>query len=40
MPEEKDKPNEAGSLAYVRDCIDLLAEFPVSCPADLDRRLF
>ena len=40
MPEEKDKPDEAGSLADVRDCIDLLVEFPVSCPADLDLRPF
>ena len=33
-------PDEVGSLKDIRDCIDLLAEFLVSCPPDLELRPF
>lgn len=33
-------PDEVGSLADVQDCIDLLAEFFVSCTEDMDLRPF
>ena len=33
-------PDEVGSLKDVQDCIDLLAEFLVSCTADMDLKPF
>ena len=33
-------PNEVGSLKDVQDCIDLLAEFFVSCTADMELKPF
>ncbi|MBO4872151.1 MAG: M20/M25/M40 family metallo-hydrolase [Lachnospiraceae bacterium] len=33
-------PNEVGSLKDIRDCIDLLAEFFVSCTEDMDLKPF